>query len=87
MNEITQQLKKIIANDLDVNVNQENLVDNVSLLEGGIGLDSIAVMELISILEQTFGFTFSDDDLNMEAFQTLTTLSEFVSQKVSAIKA
>ncbi len=87
MNEITQQLKKIITNDLDVNVNQESLVDDVCLLEGGIGLDSIAVMELISILEQTFGFTFSDDDLNMEAFQTLTTLSEFVSQKVSAIKA
>ncbi len=86
MNEITQQLKKIIANDLDVNVNQESLVDDVCLLEGGIGLDSIAVMELISILEQTFGFTFSDDDLNMEAFQTLSTLSDFITQKVSNLK-
>jgi acyl carrier protein len=86
MNEITQQLKKIIANDLDVNIDEKTIVDDIGLLEGGLGLDSIAVMELISILEQTFGFEFSDDDLNMDAFQTLTTLSEFVTQKTSAVK-
>ncbi len=86
MNDITQQLKKIITTDLDVNVDETSLVGDIGLLEGGIGLDSIAVMELISIIEQTFGFEFSDDDLNMDAFQTLTTLSEFVTQKVSALK-
>jgi acyl carrier protein len=86
MNEITQKLKKIIANDLDVNIDEKTIVDDIGLLEGGLGLDSIAVMELISILEQTFGFKFSDDDLNMDAFQTLTTLSEFVTQKTSAVK-
>ena len=87
MNAIIEQLKQIIANDLDINADPATLRDDVTLLEGGIGLDSIAVMELISILEQTFEFEFSDDELNMEPFQTLTTLSQFVAKKIALQQA
>ena len=82
-----ERLKHIIANDLDINVDMESLREDITLLEGGIGLDSIAVMEFISILEQSFGFQFSDDELSMEPFQNLTTLTAFVEKKVASIPA
>ena len=84
MNEITEQLKQIIVDELDINADKADLRDDISLFEGGIGLDSIAVMELISILERTFGFEFSDEELNIDAFKTLTTLTEFVTEKITA---
>lgn len=87
MSEITERLKDIIANDLDVNADRESIQDDVSLLEGGIGLDSVAVMEFISIIEEKFGFQFSDDELSMEPFQSLTTLSEFVASKTATASA
>ncbi len=87
MNIITKQLKQIIANDLDVNIEMSSILDDVSLLEDGLGLDSIAVMEFISIIEAKFDFQFLDDELSMEPFQNLKTLSEFVAEKTASVPA
>lgn len=83
MTEITQRLKQIIVNDLDIKADMESIREDITLFEGGIGLDSIAVMEFISILEQQFGFEFSDEELSLEPFQTLNKLSEFVERKMA----
>ena len=84
MNDITERIKQIIVNDLDTNIKIDKIIDDTKLFEGGIGLDSIALMELISILEKTFAFEFSDEELNLETFQTLSTLTEFVSGKIAS---
>lgn len=84
MENITSRLKNIIANDLDINVDIDSIQDDASLLEDGIGLDSVAVMEFISIIEQKFGLEFSDDELNLEPFKDLQVLSEFIAKKTAA---
>jgi len=76
------QLKQIIADELEVNVKLEEIDENVSLFEGGIGLDSVAIMEFISLIEAHFGFKFSDDELNMEPFENLRTLAAFIAPKL-----
>lgn len=81
MNAITERLKDIIVSELDINANRTDLQDNVSLLESGVGLDSVSVMEFISIIEEKFGFEFSDDELSMEPFESLNTLSEFIAKR------
>jgi acyl carrier protein len=87
MNEITERLKHIIANDLDINAKMETIREDVSLLEGGVGLDSVAIMEFICIVEEQFGFEFSDEELSMEPFQSLNTFSEFVANKTTQAAA
>ncbi len=84
MSTITERLKTIIANDLDVNVKLEGIADDAGLLEDGIGLDSVALMEFISIIEERFDIQFSDDELGMEPFQNLRALSECIAQKQQA---
>lgn len=86
-NDITERLKDIIVNNLDVNANIDSIRNDVSLLEGGIGLDSVAVMEFISIIEEKFDFQFSDDELGMEPFQSLNALTEFVAGKLDSATA
>ena len=83
MKKITEGLKQIIANDLDVNVSLDSIQEDASLLEGGIGLDSVAIMEFVSIIEEKFNFEFSDDELGSEPFQSLATLSEFIANKTA----
>lgn len=75
------QLKQIIVDKLDVNVKLEEIDDNASLFEEGIGLDSVAIMEFISLIEADFGFKFSDDELNMEPFKDLRTLAAYIIEK------
>lgn len=77
------QLKDIIAHQLDVNVTIEEIKVDTPLLEEGLGLDSIAVMEFITLIEETFEFQFAEDELNLEPFQNLQTLARFINTKVA----
>jgi len=87
VNEITERLKQIIADDLDIDVRLESIRDDMGLMEDGIGLDSVALMEFISIVEDEFGFAFSDDELGMAPFESLRVLSEFVAAKIAVTTA
>jgi acyl carrier protein len=78
---VIEQLKQIIADELDVNLKREEIDAEVSLFEEGLGLDSVVIMEFISLIEAQFGFQFSDDELNMEPFKNLRTLAGFISTK------
>lgn len=47
-------------------------------------LDSMAVVSIIVTLEERFGFTVADDELDGSTFATLGALTEFVTSKLSA---
>lgn len=79
----TTAIKNIIASDLDVNIEFEEIGDNVSLLESGLALDSVVIVELISLLEQRFDFHFSDEDMKPALFENLRTLAQFVVEKTA----
>ena len=79
-----EQLKVIIADELDVNLTKEEIDDNAPLFEGGLGLDSIVIVELISLIEEKFGIEFADTELSPEYFSNLHVLAEFVSEKLAS---
>ena len=44
--------------------------------------DSIAVVSLVTALEEEFGCTFDDDELNADVFATVGSLTKVVEQKL-----
>jgi acyl carrier protein len=46
--------------------------------------DSMAVVSLITTLEERFGVTFDDDEIEGSIFTTVGTLADFVSGKLTA---
>jgi acyl carrier protein len=48
------------------------------------GLDSMALMQLILLLEREFGIVITPDDLGRENFATLTDMATFVLRKQHA---
>ncbi len=81
---IKQTIKELIARDLDVNIELEDIGDEISLLDKGLALDSVVIVELIALLENRFGFHFDDEDMNPDLFESLSALSEFVAKKIAA---
>ena len=81
-NVIVDQLKDIIANKLDVNLAYDQIDENVSLFEDGLGLDSIAIVDLIVSIESTFSISIEVEELNADLFKNLKILSEFVRNKL-----
>jgi len=82
--DMLDQLKDIIVNELDVNLKREDINENASLFEEGIGLDSVTIMEFISLIEANFSIQFSDEELDFKQFKDLITLAGFVASKTAA---
>ena len=80
--DVIDQLKQIIAQELDVNLGIEEIDEDASLFEEGIGLDSMAVMDFILLIEGRFGFEFSESELDVELFRSLRVLANFIATKV-----
>jgi acyl carrier protein len=83
---LVNQLKKIIAEELDVNLKAEEIDESASLFEDGLGLDSIAVVEFISLIEEKFNFMFSDSELSPEFFSNLNVLANLIGSKLASVQ-
>jgi acyl carrier protein len=78
--DIAQQIKHILE-DMQLKIVPEEIPDDYSLLESGLGLDSILIAELIARIEDQFGLNFDDRVLDIELFNNLTLLAGFVAQE------
>ena len=78
---IVNQLKTIIAEKLDVNLNYDEIDETVSLFEDGLGLDSIAIVNLIVAVEKEFSLSIPDDELSADLFKNINVLADFINQK------
>lgn len=77
------KLKDIILNDLDINVNEGEIQDNVSLYEDGIGLDSISIVNFIVLIESKFNISFTENEMDYNMFSSLDNLAAIISRKIN----
>lgn len=72
------ELKALISQILGT-TDQVASMDASTVLFGGLPeLDSMAVVELISMIEERFGFAIDDADITADTFETFGTLSAFI---------
>jgi acyl carrier protein len=75
------RIKQIIEEKLDVNCDLEGVTPETSLLEDGIGLDSISIVNFIVMVEKEFDISFSEEDLNMDMFSSLKEICGVIEAK------
>lgn len=80
--QVLEQIKRIVVEDLDVNLKYEDLDETVPLFEEGLALDSVILVELISFIEKRFGIVLADEALNMETFQNLQSVARVISEQL-----
>jgi acyl carrier protein len=73
-----EQLRKLVVERLDINRTLDEIQPDAPLLGGGLGLDSLALVELISLTEACFQIEFGEDELNMDCFASLHSLAAVV---------
>lgn len=78
-----EEVRKILADALQLAGRAEQLAASTKLLGSLPELDSMAVVTVITALEENFGFTVNDDEISAETFETLGTLSAFVEKKLN----
>ena len=80
-----EEVKNILADVLSLSAAAKAELNEQSALLGSIPeLDSMAVVSIITALEEQFGIVVDDDEISASTFETLGTLSAFVEQKLAA---
>jgi acyl carrier protein len=80
-----EAVKNILADVLSLSDDAKAALNEHSALLGSIPeLDSMAVVNLITALEEQFGIAVDDDEISASTFETLGTLSTFVQDKLNA---
>lgn len=82
-NQVISKLKEIIAYDLDANISIEDIHEDISLYEDGVGLDSIAIVNFIVLIENRFNISFEENEINGELFSSLNNLAIFINSKIN----
>jgi acyl carrier protein len=80
---IIEQLRRLVAENLDLNLKLEEIDPDAQLLDGGLKLDSLSIVKLITLSEQTFRIEFGEDDLCLESFASLRALAATIASHAS----
>jgi acyl carrier protein len=78
------EVRNILGDVLSLNERSNSLNQDSALLGCIPELDSMAVVNVLTALEEYFGFTIEDDEISATAFETLGSLTRFVEDKLAA---
>ena len=81
--EILDRVLRLLRDRLGVGDDGQPLGEDSGLLGHGIGLDSVEVLQLVAHIEEEFGLTIDDEDLDAEHFRTVGTVISFVQERFS----
>ncbi len=83
MDAITR-VKRILRDTLGLGERAEKLTADSPLLGGIPEFDSMAVVSVVTMIEDELGVAIEDDELSADVFATVGSLAEFVTQKTAA---
>ncbi len=78
-----EAIKNILADVLSLGDRKTSLNSNSALLGSLPELDSMAVINIITALEEQFGIVVDDDEISAKTFETLGTLALFIDRKLA----
>jgi acyl carrier protein len=78
-----EELKALIGEVLQISDRMDKLGENDVLLGGIPEFDSMAVVSLLTVIEDNYGIMIDDDEVSADNFETIGSLLQFVNSKVA----
>ncbi len=81
--DIVKEVTQLLDEVLSLNGRAEGFTRDTLLLGAVPEFDSMAVVNLITSLEERFGIAVDDDDIDGDTFASVGSLADFVSAKLA----
>ncbi len=78
---MSEQIIEVLSNVLELGDRAEHMDEATPLLGSMPEFDSMAVIGVITALEESYGFTVADDEIDAETFETVGSVLRFVESK------
>lgn len=82
-NIMLEEIRNLLADVLQLNDRARELEPDTPLLGNIPELDSMAVVTIVTTIEDQYGLCIEDDEISAEIFETLGSLVDFVEARVS----
>lgn len=82
--EIKGRIKRVLINKLLEGFKPEDIQDDAPLIELGVGVDSVATLELIVALEEEFHIAIDESEVDQELISTINTISDYISKRMKS---
>lgn len=79
---VLEDVKRILINTLNLDSDKVRLDESTYLLGNIPELDSMAVINVISVLEEQFDIKIDDDEINAETFESVASLVALINMKI-----
>lgn len=79
--QVQEQVANVVRHALRITEGGQQLGPDTALTS--FGLDSLNIMDVLLGIEQTFGLTFDDADLDLTVLETVRSLSSFVRSRLN----
>jgi len=82
---VLEQIINILSDCLGLGSRSSEFTADTQLINSIPEFDSMAVVSVITMIEEQFGIYIEDDDISADTFETIGSLSEFVERKINEI--
>ncbi|MGQ9535369.1 MAG: acyl carrier protein [bacterium] len=76
---LTNRVKETIIKELNLELTPREIDDDEPLFAMGLGLDSVDALQLVLAVEEEFGITISEEDI--EAFRSVNSIADYIQQQ------
>ncbi|MFH1138605.1 MAG: phosphopantetheine-binding protein [Pseudomonadota bacterium] len=81
MKALLEELKVKIVEVLGLfDITPEEIADDAPFFQGGLGLDSVDILELVVMVETEYGIRIDTRELGEKIFVNLASLAEFIQE-------
>ncbi|GJM16342.1 MAG: hypothetical protein DHS20C13_16690 [Thermodesulfobacteriota bacterium] len=79
---IEERIKKVLLENALKDIDPKEIRNSSQLIEFGVGLDSVATLELVVALEEEFQIRIDESDISAETFQTINSMALHITEKL-----
>ncbi len=81
LKELVDTIIRVMVDRLDLTLDAASLSSDTKLVGGGLVLDSMAILEIVTGVEDELGIMVDESQLEPEVFENIGTLARFLSEQ------
>ncbi len=75
---LREQVRRLVVDKFNLDIEPQDISAEQSLIELGVGVDSVSTLEFIMELEEEFGVSIDESEVDPGVLETVESLSEFI---------
>ena len=79
---INSRIRKVLFEKMLSDVDPEEIQDDTPLIELGVGVDSVATVELLVALESEFSISIDEEGISQNLLENINSIADYIGKRL-----